>query len=141
LEGLVEEKTRELTELVNQLSSPIIPVLDGVVVVPLLGKYDEDRSEELIVKTLYNLPQYKAKYLVLDLTGLDKNITQHTASLIEKLGSAASLIGTETILVGISAELGVIIFGTDINLSRFDCFQTLQHGIHYALGQIGRSIV
>ncbi|WP_026696049.1 STAS domain-containing protein [Peribacillus kribbensis] len=141
LEILVDEKTRELNDLVKKLSSPIIPVLDGVVVVPLLGQYDEERSEELIVKTLNNLPPYQAKYLVLDLTGLDRDITHHTASLIEKLGSAARLIGTETILVGISAELGMIISQTDIQLSKFECFQTLQHGIYYALGQMGKSIV
>ncbi len=80
--------------------SPIIPVLEGVVVVPLIGKYDEDRSEELVVKTLKNLPTHKANYLILDLTGLDKDISQHTVSLIDKIGSAASLIGSKTILRG-----------------------------------------
>lgn len=141
LETIVEEQTKELKELVRQLSSPIIPVLEGIVVVPLIGKYDEDRSEELVVKTLNNLPAHKANYLVLDLTGLDQDISGHTASLIEKIGSAASLIGTETILVGISPELSIIISQSSINLSKFDCFQTLQHGIYFALGQHGRTIV
>ncbi|MDG5473908.1 STAS domain-containing protein [Jeotgalibacillus sp. ET6] len=141
LEALVEDKTRELKTLVKELSSPIIPVLDEVVVVPLLGTYDEERSEELVFKTLTNLPSYKASYLVLDLTGLNKNISGHTVSLIEKIGSAAALIGTDTILVGISAELSMVISESDINLSKFDCFQTLQHGIHYALGASGRRII
>ncbi|WP_108671032.1 STAS domain-containing protein [Peribacillus acanthi] len=141
LEALVEDKTKELKELVKTISSPIIPVLEDIVVVPLLGKYDEERSEELIVKTLNNLPKYKVKYLVLDLTGLDKDMTNHTASLIEKLGSAAKLIGTDTILVGITSSLGQIISQTDIDFSKFQCFQTLQHGIHYALAQNGRKII
>ncbi|KIL48448.1 STAS domain-containing protein [Jeotgalibacillus campisalis] len=141
LEALVEDKTRELKSLVKELSSPIIPVLDEVVVVPLLGTYDEERSEELVFKTLTNLPSYKASYLVLDLTGLNKNISGHTVSLIEKIGSAASLIGTDTILVGISAELSMVISESEINLSKFDCFQTLQHGIYYALSALGRSII
>ncbi|PPA69020.1 STAS domain-containing protein [Jeotgalibacillus proteolyticus] len=141
LEALVEDKTRELKTLIKELSSPIIPVLDEVVVVPLLGKYDEERSEELVYKTLTNLPAYKASYLILDLTGLNKDISQHTASLIEKIGSASALIGTKTVLVGISAELSMVISESDIDLSKFDCFQTLQHGIHYALSQLGRSIV
>ncbi len=80
--------------------------MEGIVVVPLIGKYDEDRTEDLIVNTLNNLPKHQANYLVLDLTGLDKELTEYTASLIEKLGAAASLIGTKTILVGISADLG-----------------------------------
>ncbi|TCN27070.1 anti-anti-sigma regulatory factor [Mesobacillus foraminis] len=141
LEALVEEKTKELKGLVDRLSSPIIPVLEGIVVVPLIGKYDEDRSEQLIVRTLNNLPQYQANYLILDLTGIDEEICEHTASLLERIGRAASLIGTETILVGITAELGISITQSAINLSHFNCFQTLQHGIHFAFSQMGRSIV
>lgn len=141
LQNIVAEKTAELKDLIKKLSSPIIPVLEGIVVVPLIGKYDEDRTEDLIVNTLNNLPKHQANYLVLDLTGLDKELTEYTASLIEKLGAAASLIGTKTILVGISADLGLVISETHIDLSKYDCFQTLQHGIHYALAQSGRSIV
>ncbi|SDD63701.1 Anti-anti-sigma regulatory factor (antagonist of anti-sigma factor) [Terribacillus halophilus] len=141
LEAIVEDKTRELKNLVRDLSSPIIPVLDHVVVVPLIGKYDEERSEELLFKTLENLPAYKARYLLLDLTGLDKDIGQYTANLISKVGSAASMIGTKTLLVGISPDLGLKISNSGISLASFDCFQTLQHGIHYALGQMGKQII
>jgi rsbT co-antagonist protein RsbR len=141
LEALVEEQTMELHDLVRQLSSPIIPVLEGIVVVPLIGKYDESRSEDLLTKTLNNLPKYQAGYLVLDLTGLDQDISNFTGDFIHKLGSAASLIGIDTILVGISAELGVAITQSGIKLSKYDCFQTLQHGIYFALSQIGRRII
>ncbi|SNZ14618.1 Anti-anti-sigma regulatory factor (antagonist of anti-sigma factor) [Terribacillus aidingensis] len=141
LEAIVEDKTRELKKLVRDLSSPIIPVLDHVVVVPLIGTYDEDRSEELLFKTLENLPAYKANYLLLDLTGLDNDISKYTANLISKVGSAASMIGTKTLLVGISPELGMEITNSGISLDAFDCFQTLQHGIHYALGQMGKKIM
>jgi rsbT co-antagonist protein RsbR len=141
LEALVEDKTRDLKELVKALSSPIIPVLEGVVVVPLLGKYDDERAEDLVYKTLNKLPSHKANYLILDLTAIDNDMDDHTTSLIEKIGTAASLIGTSTILVGISARLGAHIAQTDIDFSRFECFKTLQHGIHFALAQAGRKIV
>ncbi|MFP7168652.1 STAS domain-containing protein [Terribacillus sp. 7520-G] len=141
LEAIVEDKTRDLKNLVSELSSPIIPVLDHVVVVPLIGKYDEDRSKELLFKTLENLPAHKARYMLLDLTGLDKDVSQYTANLISKVGSAASMIGTKTLLVGISPELSLHISNSGISLASFDCFQTLQHGIHYALGQMGKQII
>ncbi|MDZ5474007.1 STAS domain-containing protein [Bacillus sp. 31A1R] len=141
LEEAVEKRTRELNELVNELSSPIIPVLDGIVVVPLLGKYDEIRSEVVIQKTLTNLPKLQVDYLVLDLTGLSKNICSYTVEFLNKLASAASLIGTKTILVGISPELGIAISSTNFELSKFNCFTNLQHGIYYALSQQGRQIL
>lgn len=138
-----EEKTEDLQALVKEISSPIIPVLEGIVVVPLIGKYDESRSEDLLVKTLFNLPKYNANCLILDLTGLDHNydMGEYGFDFIQKLGSAAALIGIETILFGISAELGALVTQSHINLSKFQCFQTLQYGIYYALSQSGKRII
>ncbi|MDZ5712864.1 STAS domain-containing protein [Jeotgalibacillus haloalkalitolerans] len=141
LEAMVEDKTRDLKELIKQISSPVIPVLDGVVVVPLLGKYDQERAEELVYNTLNKLPSYKANYLVLDLTALDDEVDQLTISLLEKISGAAALIGTETVLVGLSAKLSITIAESGIDISRFHCFQTLQHGIYYALSQQGKQII
>ncbi|MFT9598305.1 STAS domain-containing protein [Mesobacillus sp.] len=141
LESLVAEKTKLLQDLVKELSSPLIPVLDGIVVIPLIGRYDEDRAEDLIMNTLSNLPKYQARYVLLDLTGLNKEISPYTAELIDKLGSAARLLGVEVILVGISAELAMMITETLTGLKKYECLQTLQHGIYYALGKSGRRIV
>jgi rsbT co-antagonist protein RsbR len=141
LQSLVDTKTKELKELVRKIPSPILPVYEGVVVVPLIGEYDEERGRELVIETLHQLPGHKANFLILDLTGLSKNITEQTAAFISKIGLAASLIGTDTILVGISQELSIVISQSNISFSKFDCFQTLQHGIHYALSQSGRKII
>jgi rsbT co-antagonist protein RsbR len=141
LEALVDEHTKSLQNLVKELSSPIIPVLEGIIVVPMIGSYDEQRTEDLIFKTLSELPKHKAKYLLVDLTGLNQHITEHTASLIDKLGASARLLGTEVILVGISPELAIIIAQSQSSLKAFESLQSLQHGIYYALGRSGRKIV
>jgi len=141
LEGIVEEKTKDLKELVKEISSPVIPVHDGIVVVPLIGKYDEERAEELISKTLNTLPETQARYLILDLTGLNRNINEYTANVIDKVGAASNLIGTKMMLVGMSPELSIVMTQAGISLRQIDCFQTLQHGIYYALGQMGRKII
>ncbi|AXI09230.1 anti-anti-sigma factor [Oceanobacillus zhaokaii] len=139
LEEIVKQKTKELRELVNQLSSPIIPVHEGIVVIPLIGKFDEERSENLMVKTLTSLPQYNADFLIFDMTGIENNIDTHTVNLIKKVGSAASLSGTQTVLVGVSAKLGIFIAQSGIDFTGFEFFQTLQHGIHHALAQAGKA--
>lgn len=140
LEEMVEQKTSELRSLVKKLSSPIIPVFDGIVVVPLIGKYEEDRSEDLMTNTLSNLPKHKANYLILDLTGLDTEVDQFTIDLIVKIGSAAALIGTKSILVGIPVNLAIKMVQSHVTLGRFEVFQTMQHGIQYALAQTGKTI-
>lgn len=141
LEQLVDEKTADLHDMIREISSPLIPVLEDIVVVPLLGRYDEARAEELLIKTLENLPKYKARYLLLDLTGLNESFNQHAAMLIEKLGSAANLIGTKTVLAGISPHTSMTITEAGVDLSGYECFRTLQHSIHFALAQNGRTII
>ncbi|WP_422122547.1 STAS domain-containing protein [Planococcus sp. X10-3] len=141
LERMVDDKTKMLQNLVKELSSPIIPVLEKIVVVPMIGSYDEDRSEDLIFNTLSELPKHQAQFLLLDLTGLHKHISEHTALLIDKLGAAARLLGIETILVGVSPELAMVIIQSKSNLRKFECLQSLQHGVYYALGKSGREIV
>lgn len=140
LEKMVDEKTTMLQTLVRELSSPVIPVLEGIIVVPMIGSYDEDRTEDLISNTLIELPKHQAEFLLLDLTGLNRNISEHTAQLIDKLAAAARLLGTETILVGVSPELAIVITRTMQDLSKFEALQSLQHGIYYALGRSGRVI-
>lgn len=141
LEQLVDKNTKVLQNLVKELSSPIIPVLEGIIVVPMIGSYDEERAEDLITKTLEHLPKHQANYLLLDLTGLTKQLTEHTAEMIDKLSIAARLLGTEVILVGVSPELALLISQTLTNLKKFECLRSLQHGIYYALGKSGRRIV
>ncbi|MTH53953.1 STAS domain-containing protein [Bacillus mangrovi] len=141
LELLVEERTQELNELIREISSPIIPVLEGIVVVPLIGKYDEQRSHDLVQRTLTNLPSQKAQYMVLDLTAMSEDITRDTVEFIEQLAKSAGLIGVKTILVGITPEFAISIAKSGHNLSAFSCFSTLQHGIYSALSEQGRQII
>lgn len=141
LEARVEDRTRELTNLVREISSPIIPVLEKIVVMPLLGKYDELRANDMMSHTITELPNYAANYLILDLTGINQEINDYTISLIQRLTDAAALLGTTSILVGISPALGIKITQSGLDLNKIDCFSTLKHGIHFALAQQGKQII
>ncbi|UCZ55153.1 STAS domain-containing protein [Bacillus shivajii] len=140
LESMVEQRTKELTNLVKEISSPIIPVLDNIVVIPLLGKFDQSRAEDMMKTTLHELPRFQAYYLILDMTGMDNKVDDFTVSLIQSLTKAASLLGTKSIIVGISPELGIKMTKSDYDLSGIDCFSTLKHAIHFALAEDGKEV-
>ncbi len=142
LEQTVEQRTRELQDMVRELSSPMIPVLDHIVVIPMLGKYDEIRAEDLLDSTLSNMPKLKPKYIILDLTGLNESVNYTFSSLVNKLTLAVSLMGAETILVGISAELSMeLIKSQTEEVNDLQCFSTLRHAILYALSQEGKQLI
>ncbi len=141
LEEKVQERTKELTNLVNQLSSPIIPVLDNIVVIPLIGTYDALRAKETLSRTMSEIKEYNVDFLILDLTAIDDTINEHTISLIHDLTGAVGLLGTQSIIVGISANLAVNLTNGQVDLIHsLKTFSTLKQGIHHALAKQGKYI-
>ncbi|WP_144697281.1 STAS domain-containing protein [Fictibacillus phosphorivorans] len=139
LEAMVEDRTRELTDLIREISSPIIPVTDHIVVIPLIGKYNELRSKDMLEHTLTSLPQHKAKFVILDLTGI-KSIDSEMVDMLNKLVSSARLFGMETLLVGISPELSIEITKHQYSLGESTYFRNLKHAIHFAFAKEGMLI-
>ncbi|TKD72079.1 STAS domain-containing protein [Pseudalkalibacillus hwajinpoensis] len=140
LERKVNERTEELQNLITELSSPIIPVLDNIVVIPLIGRFNDERSEELMTKTLNQLPDYQAHTLILDLTGI-YGVDEYTIDLMHNLVRACRLLGVDTIFVGVSPKLSMLMVQSRADLEGMVCLSTLQHGIHYALAQDGLHII
>jgi rsbT co-antagonist protein RsbR len=139
LEAMVEDRTRELTDLIREISSPIIPVTDHIVVIPLIGKYNELRSNDMLEHTLTALPQHRAKFVILDLTGI-KSIDTEMVGMLNKLVSSARLFGMETLLVGISPELSIEITKHQYSLGESTYFRNLKHAIHFAFAKEGMFI-
>ncbi|HEU5015559.1 MAG TPA: STAS domain-containing protein, partial [Roseiflexaceae bacterium] len=80
LESTVAERTASLQEIVNelrtsqqtiqQLSAPIMPVLPGVLVAPLIGSFDNHRAAMLNEHVLQAVDQTRARYVIFDITGI-----------------------------------------------------------------------
>ncbi|MCP8617710.1 STAS domain-containing protein [Salirhabdus salicampi] len=141
LEQLVNQRTKDLEELVAELSAPLLPVLEKCVVVPLLGKYDSNRMEDLINKTIYQLPQYDPEYIIIDFTGFDISGHRQLGALFDQFIQATRMLGTECIFAGISPRLSIKLTGAKYNLSNVKCYTTLRHAVMYALSQEGKQVI
>lgn len=140
LEQKVEARTKELNSLVQELSSPVIPVLNGILVMPLIGQYNEERISSMMEKALVELTRLKAKYLLIDLTGI-KHVDPYTIHGIQKLIQSVRLIGGQCFIVGVSAELSIQILSSSVNLEHIQSFSSLQQGVEYAIQQNGYELV
>ena len=140
LEQKVEARTKELNSLVQELSSPVIPVLNGILVIPLIGQYNEERISSMMEKALVELTRLKAKYLLIDLTGI-KHVDPYTIHGIQKLIQSVRLIGGQCFIVGVSAELSIQILSSNVNLEHIQSFSSLQQGVEYAIQQNGYEMV
>ena len=127
--------TREqLSATVRGLSSPIIPVLDGILVMPLIGVIDSQRAAMLIDTLLRGVEHYRATMVILDVTGVPIIDTQVARTLLDA-ARAVKLLGTQTILVGLRPELAQTIIGLGLDLSGLSTQADLQSGVSYAIRQ------
>ncbi|WP_050181838.1 STAS domain-containing protein [Domibacillus robiginosus] len=140
LEAMVENRTIELRKLIRELSSPVIPVLDGILVTPVMGRFDQERSDDFTEKALQAIVEHKAGMLILDVTGI-RAMDNLILSTLEKVTQSVQLIGAVPIVAGISPELGMEMASKGIYLNDLKCFATLKHAIHYAIALEGMQIV
>lgn len=131
LEVALGEKTR-LLEVIRQASTPIAPVVKGILVVPLVGMFDTFRAEVLTEKLLNEVSRTRARAVILDISGVPVFDTD-AAQLIIRLAHAVRLLGSELILVGMSPDNARTIVNLGINLNHFKTLATLQDGLAHAL--------
>ncbi|RFU64908.1 STAS domain-containing protein [Peribacillus glennii] len=139
LKSMVEEKKHELTNTIRELSSPVIPVLDHIVVIPLFGKFEDSLASQLTEKILAGVIGFETKYLLLDLTAV-RELDEFTPAVLRNITQAVNLLGAETFLVGISPAVSMGMVESKVDIQRFKCFNTLKHALTYTLSIEGLEI-
>lgn len=124
---------QELSQLILDLSLPVIPVREGTVVVPLSGAIDSTRAEILTKSVLDTVQQRHTRTVIIDITGVPIVDTQVAQALV-RTASAARLMGAETILVGIRPEVAQTLIGLGIHLG-LRTAATLQEGLELSGGR------
>jgi anti-anti-sigma factor len=137
-EALLAE--RRMQELLRELSTPVLPIHDGILVLPLIGHLDGNRGTHLVDDLLMAIQRHQASYVIIDITGVSLVDTAVANSLIQAT-RAAALLGTSCALVGISAAVSRTLVQLGIELSQVTTRRDLQAGVAHALKQRGYSIV
>jgi anti-anti-sigma regulatory factor/HAMP domain-containing protein len=120
-----------LQQTIQTLSSPVLPVLEGILVMPLIGVIDSERATLLVTSLLTAIEQHHAISVILDVTGVPLVDTQ-VARVLLRAADATRLLGAEPILVGIRPELAQTIVGLGVDLSALVTQANLASGIRYA---------
>lgn len=119
---------QQLTDLVRQLSVPVIPVREDTLVIPLIGTFDAERGQQMSTHVLHQIEVYRARIIILDATGMPLIDTQVAQILIE-LTNAARLLGARAILVGIRPEIAQTLVSLGVYLDMFQVMPTLQQAL------------
>lgn len=136
---LVERKRaqsliQEQAALLAQLSTPLIPLSDQVLVLPLIGAVDTMRAQQITETLLSGVVEHKAQVVIIDITGLPYMDT-HVAGMLTHTAQALQLLGSTTVLTGIRPEVAQTLVSLGLQLHGVRTFATLQSGIAFAIRQ------
>jgi rsbT co-antagonist protein RsbR len=116
----------------RELSIPLIPVADDIVVMPLIGAIDSKRAQDVIRTLLNGVNEQRARIAILDVTGVSV-IDSQVANAIVSAAQALRLLGASVVLTGIRPEVAQTIIALGVDLSGIKTLGTLQAGITAAL--------
>ncbi|WP_333778979.1 STAS domain-containing protein [Streptomyces sp. IBSBF 3136] len=131
-EDLIERQRLQLSET----ATPVINLWEGTVAVPLIGTLDSARSQVVMESLLEAIVEQRARYAILDITGVptvDSLVAQH----LMKTVAAARLMGAECIVSGIRPAIAQTIVQLGIDLGSVVTRASLADALAYALGRQG----
>lgn len=129
---LQEEIIEAQRAALRELSTPLIPIAENVIAMPLVGSIDTSRAQQIMETLLEGIADQQADVAILDITGVRVVDTQ-VANALLRAAQAAKLLGTRVILTGIRAEVAQTLVGLGADMSSITTAATLQAGVALAL--------
>jgi len=126
-----EEYIQIQAGLLAELSTPLIPLTDAVVVMPLIGSIDSRRAQQVLDTLLQGITERHTRIAILDITGVPIVDTQVAGALI-RTAQAAQLLGAQVVLTGIRPEVAQTLVGLGTELRGIVTRGDLQSGIAFA---------
>jgi predicted ATPase/GAF domain-containing protein/anti-anti-sigma regulatory factor len=143
--GERERAEREQAELKEQIiaaqkarlaemSTPLIPITDRVMVMPLIGVMDAERAQLVLATALKGAQANQAEVVIIDITGVHMVDAGVAGTLVGAAG-ALRMLGTRVVITGVRPDVAQTLVGLDIDLGAIVTKGTLQSGIAYALAR------
>ncbi len=128
----LEAARRELVEThrrrLDELSTPVLRLWEGVLVVPLIGDVDRERATRLMTALLSAIQREGAREVMLDLTGVTV-VDSDVAERLLRAVRATRLVGARCSLIGIRPEIAQATVMQDIDIGDVQVFSTLEQAL------------
>jgi rsbT co-antagonist protein RsbR len=116
----------------RELSTPLLPIAPGVLVMPLIGAIDAQRAEQFTAVLLNGVVVHGARCVILDVTGVGA-VDTLVANALVRASRAVSLLGAKTVLTGIHPKVAATLVSMGADLGSIAVHGSLQSGIAYTL--------
>ncbi|MDI1442598.1 PAS domain-containing protein [Polyangium sp. 6x1] len=124
---------------IQEIGTPLVPLTDAAVAIPLIGAIDEVRAAHFVETMLRGVEERGAHLVVVDVTGVS-TVDTHVADVLVRAARAAKLLGAEVIMTGIRPAVAQALVDLDADLGGVVTLASLQDGIAYAVRGKGRAL-
>lgn len=122
---------RELSERaarILELSAPVIPLRDDVLLMPLIGAIDPERADHALDVLLTAVQRWRARRVILDLTGVHSVDARSIASIV-RAADAVRMLGAQVALTGLQPEVAIVIVELGLSLTGLKVYRSLRDAL------------
>lgn len=140
--SFVEERERVIRQqqdAIRELSTPVLPVRERLLILPIIGVLDSDRARQLTGQLLTGIRTHRAKVVVMDVTGapeVDETVANHLVRTVD----ASRLMGASVIITGLSPKIAETLVTIGVDLSKMNTIGDLQGGLEEAERLLGYTV-
>ncbi|PGT81468.1 MULTISPECIES: STAS domain-containing protein [Bacillaceae] len=131
-----EKHNQKLMEVaytaLEELSVPVVPIVKGIVVLPIVGAVDTHRAKLIMDISLHESARLGVSYLILDVSGVPI-IDTMVANQLFQVVKALQLTGVEVIITGIRPEIAQTVVKLGIHFGDIKTRATMMQAL-YELG-------
>ncbi len=136
----LEEKVEKLANEIIEVSTPVLPVIEGVLLVPVIGAIDTRRAQQFTEELLTGVTNHAAQVVLLDLTGVPVVDTAVAKNLIRTV-QACRMLGTSVVVTGIRSHMAQTMVKIGVDMKGLHTAGSLRAGLRDALALLGKGIV
>lgn len=129
----------ELNLALEEMSTPVMPIWDGILLLPLIGVVDSARTDKVVNKTLERINETRSKVFLLDISGVPAMDTA-VANQLLKISKATRLMGCETVISGLSPAIARTMVELGVEVGEVRTTATLQQAFAIALGKRNKQV-
>lgn len=123
----IEEQARAQARQIAELSTPLIPLDAGTLLMPLLGTLDPARAQQMLEVLLTGVRERKARVVILDVSGVP-TIDVEAAEALHRCARGLRLLGARCVVTGIRPAVADELVELGIELAA-DVHATLERGL------------
>lgn len=135
-----ESEAHRLREVLAEIQTPVITVWDGILALPIVGTVDAARSQAMTEALLQKIVDTGSEMVILDITGVPVVDTALAKHLLETV-SAARLLGSEVLIVGLTAHAAITMVHLGVDLGEVTTRSTMARGLEFAFGRLGLEVI